>query len=143
MKTWTPPLGHLVHARLRSPGSPVAPAWTIDEPGVAATAALDAPVADGTAAVAPSTAEVVAHPADLLAVEIAAAALLVASGRAPRVVVCNAPASIDLDEVRLLADRYDVRVEPMVRIGGGGLDLAVVPPDAPDAAPLPPHAARG
>jgi hypothetical protein len=59
--------------------------------------------------------------------ELAGAALLVERGVATRVLVCNVPAAIDLDEVRLLADTFDVVVEPIVRVGGGGLDFAVRP----------------
>ncbi|MEI8334090.1 MAG: hypothetical protein WCH74_09600 [Chloroflexota bacterium] len=57
--------------------------------------------------------------------ELAAAALLVERGLAIRVLVCNGPTAIDLDEVRLLADTFDVVVEPIVREGCGGLDFAV------------------
>jgi hypothetical protein len=59
--------------------------------------------------------------------ELAAAALLVERGVATRVLVCNVPAAIDLDEVRLLADTFDVVVEPIVRVGGGGFDFSVRP----------------
>jgi hypothetical protein len=59
--------------------------------------------------------------------ELAAAALLVERGVATRVLVCNVPAAIDLDEVRLLADTFDVIVEPIVRVGGGGFDFSVRP----------------
>jgi hypothetical protein len=120
-----------VHGRLR-PAAPERP----PVPEAAASAAAE-PLTIGTAALAAAArrdAEVVTHPADLLAVEIAAAALLVAGGTVERVVVCNAPASIDFDEVRLLADRYGVRIEPVVRIGGG-IDLAVLPPASHDATP--------
>ncbi len=63
--------------------------------------------------------------ADRLLSEVVAAAMLVGRGTAARVVVCNAPTTIDFDELRLIADRYDVRIEPVVRVGGGGVDLAV------------------
>jgi len=59
--------------------------------------------------------------------ELAAAALLVERGVATRVLVCNTPVSVDFDEVRLLADTFDVIVEPIVRVGGGGLDFAIRP----------------
>lgn len=62
-----------------------------------------------------------------LLVEVVAAAMLVGRGAAARVVVCNAPATIDFDELRLIADRYSVGIDPIVRVGGGGVDLAVVP----------------
>ena len=88
-----------------------------------------APLRPGRASPAASAAAPVAVPStdavDRLLSEVAAAAMLVARGTAVRVVVCNAPATIDFDELRLIADRFDVRVEPIVRVGGGGLDLAV------------------
>jgi hypothetical protein len=59
--------------------------------------------------------------------ELAAAALLVERGVATRVLLCNVPTVVDLDEVRLLADTFDVVVEPIVRVGGGGFDFAVRP----------------
>jgi hypothetical protein len=57
--------------------------------------------------------------------ELAAAALLVDRGVATRVLVCNSHARIDFDDVRLLADTFDVVVEPIVRVGGGGFDFIV------------------
>jgi hypothetical protein len=106
MTMWTRPLGLLRHRSTRRPG----PATTR---------------ADGTAALAAPALEPVTDAADRLLVEITAAAMLVGRGTASRVVVCNAPATIDFDELRLIADQYDVRIEPVVRVGGGGVDLAV------------------
>lgn len=63
--------------------------------------------------------------------EVAAAALLVARGVATRVVVCNAPVTADFDQIRVVADTFDVHIEPVVRVGGGGFDLAVTREDAP------------
>jgi hypothetical protein len=81
---------------------------------------MAAPAAPARAA-EPSTAA-----SDHLLAEVQAAAMLVGRGTAVRVVVCNAPASIDFDELLVIADRHGVRIEPIVRVGGGGLDLAVV-----------------
>jgi hypothetical protein len=62
---------------------------------------------------------------DRLLRELTAASLLVQRGVARRVLVANGPGAPDLDAVRLLADTYDVVVEPIVRIGGGALDFVV------------------
>jgi hypothetical protein len=66
-----------------------------------------------------------ADASDQLLRELASSALLVSRGVATRVIVCNAPASIDFDEVGLIADTLDVRIDPIVRVGGGGFDFAV------------------
>lgn len=108
MKTWTRPLSLRRRATSRRAGLP---ARSVGE------AARDATRVRGATA-APTA-------ADHLLSEVAAAAMLVARGAAVRVVVCNAPATIDFDELRVIADRFDVRIEPIVRVGGGGLDLAV------------------
>lgn len=106
MKTWTRPLSLRRRATARRPGLSTRSAGRI-----AATAAP---------AAAPTTGA-----ADHLLSEVVAAAMLVGRGTAARVVVCNAPTTIDFDELRLIADRYEVRIEPVVRVGGGGVDLAV------------------
>jgi len=71
-----------------------------------------------------------ADASDRLLRELAAAALLVQRGVATRVLVANAPGTADLDEIRLLADAYDVVVEPVIRIGGGAFDFIVRAPGA-------------
>ncbi len=88
------------------------------------------PRADGTSAVAKPTPDLDDAGSERLLHEVAAAALLVGRGVATRVVVCNAPATVDFDRIRLVADTFDVRVEPVVRVGGGGFDLAVTREDA-------------
>jgi hypothetical protein len=87
---------------------------------------------DGTAAVAAPRFDAEAVASDRLMRELASAALLVCGGIAVRVVVCNAPATVDFDEVRLLADSFGVRMEPIVRVGGGGFDFAVTGGEASD-----------
>jgi hypothetical protein len=110
MKTWTRPLSLRRRATARRPGLSTRSAGR----GV------------GTAArTADANTEPTTAAADHLLSEVVAAAMLVGRGTAARVVVCNAPATIDFDELRLIADRYDVRIEPVVRVGGGGVDLGV------------------
>jgi hypothetical protein len=65
-----------------------------------------------------------AEASDRLLRELAAGALLVQRGVATRVLVTNEPGVVDLDEVRLLADSFEVTVEPVIRIGGG-FDLVI------------------
>jgi len=115
MKTWTGPLSLRRRAPFRRPER-----------------ATPRPVRTATAparAAEPATASAAA---DHLLSEVVAAAMLVGRGTAVRVVVCNAPASMDFDELLVIADRYGVSIEPIVRVGGGGLDLAVVSRAASD-----------
>jgi hypothetical protein len=76
-------------------------------------------------AVAREEPDAAAPAGDRLLRELASAALLVERGLASRVVVCNAPATIDLAVVHVVADTFHVTVEPVVRVGGGGFDFAV------------------
>lgn len=82
------------------------------------------PVTRLAVAVAP-TDDPDAEACDRLLRELAAASMLVQRGVATRVVVANGFGNPDLDAVRLVADTYDVAVEPIVRIGGGALDFVV------------------
>ncbi len=105
MKTWFSPTDFLRRSMARLPVE------------AARAEALD------DAAVEEETAEQEAS--DQLLRELASSALLVSRGAATRVLVCNAPASIDFDEVSLIADTLGVRIDPIVRVGGGGFDFAV------------------
>ena len=113
MKTWTRPLSLRRRAPFRRPER-----------------ATPRPIRMETAPA--RAAEAAATAADHLLCEVVAAAMLVGRGTAVRVVVCNAPASMDFDELLVIADRYGVSIEPIVRVGGGGLDLAVVSRAASD-----------
>ncbi len=103
---WLGPIGYLRR------GSAQAPAPT------AAVAPLDVDDAEDERA---------SDASDRLLRELAGSALLVTRGGARSVIVCNAPAEIDFDEVGLIADTLGVRIEPVVRVGGGGFDFRIRP----------------
>ena len=103
---WLGPIGFLRRGPTRAP-VPAAAAAAVDD---AAERAEEALATDES---------------DRLLCEIAGSALLVARGGARSVIVCNAPASIDFDEVGLIADTLGVRIEPVVRVGGGGFDFRI------------------
>ena len=105
MKTWSGPIDFLRRSIAHVP----AEAARADAPDDAATEEETA----------------LAEASDQLLRELASSALLVSRGAATRVLVCNAPASIDFDEVSLIADTLGVRIDPIVRVGGGGFDFAV------------------
>ena len=106
MRMWLGPIGFLRRGPAQAP-VPTAAAAAVD---VAAGQADEAPASDDS---------------DRLLRELAGSALLVARGSARCVIVCNAPASIDFDEVGLIADTLGVRIEPVVRVGGGGFDFRI------------------
>ena len=106
---------------------PHAPAAGAADGAAAVGAAAASSTTDGTSARELVDDDGMLAADERLLCEVAAAAALVSRGTAARVVVCNAAASIDLDEVRRLVAGHGVAVDQVVRVGGGGIDLAIVP----------------
>ncbi len=102
------------------------PAHTPAADVTAGLAAAALPETDGTAALDVRTEWPEPDAGERISYEVLAAARMVREGRAARILVCNEPGPLDAEAIAGLAARFGVRVEPVVRMGGG-IDLAIEP----------------